>query len=181
MHPAQPLTPIKFLFSWEGKDIYLATALNPPYPWTRLTDQPLTLIIVYQEEKERQIAINYLRSMRSGGMMLRLSSSPSLDNLKFSAVNCETTWKEFLSTGSCTVHDWQFYEPQACIIIPKANDAADLSTLAMLNVRNRFDVMSNFNWLNGFEIPPGTKIPNLKFPMGKVKEFSAHLTRDSLK
>src|SRR5271156_98063 len=87
MHPAQPLTPIKFLFSVEGtKDIYLATALTPPYSWTLMTDQPLTLIMVYQEEGQRQKAIAFLHSLASGGLLLN-SSPPPLDNLKFAAIH----------------------------------------------------------------------------------------------
>lgn len=66
MHLGQPLTPIKFLFSLGGKEIYLATALEPPYPWILMTDQPLTLLIVYQDEKVRQEAIALLYKMGSG-------------------------------------------------------------------------------------------------------------------
>jgi hypothetical protein len=170
MHPAQPLTPIKFLFSVEGKDVYLATALRPPYPWSPLTDQPLSLLLVYQDEKARQEAITFLHNMGSGGMLLK--ESPPLDNLKFAAVHCKNTWDDFVSTGGCTVNDWQYYEPQACIVMPTADDPASLSKLAMLNPRNRFDVMNNFNWLNGFVIPPGMQIPKLKFPMEKIKKFT---------
>jgi hypothetical protein len=173
MHPSQPLTPIKFLFSVEGtKDVYLATALRPPYPWTPMTDQPLTLVVVYQSEGERQKAISLLHSMGSGGILLNLSSPP-LDNLKFAAVHCATTWKEFLSTGSCKIHDMQFYEPQACIVIPTANAPADLSKLAMLNPRNSRDVMNNFNWLNGFQLSPDAPVKKLEFPLAKLKEFAA--------
>jgi hypothetical protein len=172
MHPAQPLTSIKFLFSLGGKDVYLATALKPPYPWILTTDQPLTLLIVYQEEKDRQDAISFLRSMGSGGMLLNLSP-PALDNLKYAAVHCENRWSEFLSTGSCTVHDWQYYEPPSCIVIPTANSPDEMSRLAMLNPRNRFDVVNNFNWLNGFQIPLGAPVQKLKFPVAKIKEFAA--------
>ncbi len=174
MHPAQPLTPIKFLFSAEGtKDIYLATALQPPYPWTRMTDQPLTLLVVYQSEEERQKAIAFLHDMGSGGILLN-SSPPPLDNLKFAAVHCATTWKEFLSTGSCKIHDMQFYEPQACIVAPApAKTPAELSQLAMLNPRNSRDVMNNFNWLNGFQLPPNAPVQKLQFPLSKLKEFAA--------
>ena len=176
LHPAQPHTPIKFLFSIGGRDVYLATALRPPYPLNPLTDQPLTLVIVYQDEKARQEAITFVRKMGSGGLLLRFSS-PSLDNLKFAAIHCKNTWNEFLSTGICRVHDWQYYEPQACIVMPSADGPADPSGPAKPNPPNRFDVMNNLNWLNGFIMPsPWGRISNLGFPLAKVRE-SATLAR----
>jgi hypothetical protein len=170
LHPGQPLTPIKFLFSLQGKDIYLATALAPPYPWILMTDQPLTLLVVYQDERERQKATELLHEMGSGGMLMR-ASSPPLDNLKFSAVHCANTWSKFLSTGSCKVHDLIYYEPQACEVVPTANSPAEMSTLAMLSPRNRLDVMNNFNWLNGIVVTSEIRVPEIKFPMEKVKEI----------
>jgi hypothetical protein len=176
MHLAQPLTPLRLIYSTEARDLYLATALQPPYAWIKFTDQPLTLVIVYQDEGARQQAITFLHNMGAGGVLTN-PSPPALDNLKFALVNCKAPWKEFVSTGSCSVHDMQYYEPQACIVLPVAHTPAELSRLAMLNARNYRDVINNFNWLNGFEVPPSWPAQKLTFPVAKLKEFAARIQR----
>jgi hypothetical protein len=181
MHRKLPLSPIKYLYSGDGIDFYSAifrfTNYNPPVS----APYDIGMVLVYQDEATRQQIISASR----GAVAIRKSdgTEPSLENFKFVVIRCVNNGKDFLSSGKCLANDVRYYKPQACIVVPKAQDFSDLANLAASGARNYRDTINALNWLAEFAhiadktraIGGKPKYFELRVDaLGMLKEFAAN-------
>jgi hypothetical protein len=157
----QTLTPLKFLFSEQGIDVY---SVGVPRP--ALVDGVRALLI-YQDEKVRQKIIQLMRGPTPGILITGGIRRP-LDHLKFAVVNFSCNESEFYA-GKGVVNDIQYYEPKECIILPENTDIYEAQRLSMAGVLQRGDVINQMNWLTGLRAESYVPLDDARrFPDGRA-------------
>jgi hypothetical protein len=130
-------TPLEFLFTDNGADIYSAIPTNPPNGSVWFFQNGIRVVIVYQDESARQQAI---RNLSQSGVVAKVmdgsSAHGSLDNLKFAVVHlgvgssqdkpdqaylsqhhsAQESYLRLLVTGGWHVEGIQYYEPPSCSV-----------------------------------------------------------------
>lgn len=123
------LTPLKFLFSKDGDDIYSAIPSGRSHNLTWISNHGIRVIIVYQDEQARQKTINILR--QPGVMAGIYGPHAPLENLKFAVVHLVQEGDVIVGdehqilTGSWAVKGISCFEPQACESHPHQDFCAE--------------------------------------------------------
>jgi hypothetical protein len=169
-------TPVEFLFSDHGDDIYSAIPSSEPNYMFWFTDHGIRVIVVYQDEQARQHAI---RNLNQPGVVANVmpGSSPhgSLDHLKFAVIHLgmgssrdkldepfirthsakEIQYHELVS-GGWHIEDIQYYEPQACVASRKNDLCLNDSDQAVPCVLQGLHASHGSpNWITDVNIIPG--------------------------
>jgi hypothetical protein len=173
-------TPLEFLFSDHGADIYSAIPSSEPNYVTWFISNGIRFIVVYQEEQARQQAIHNLSQPNVVARVMTGSSRhSSLDEMKFAVVHLgigssrdkpdeayiranhpakEAYYHELLTAG-WHIEDIKYFEPQACETYTPRDLCVNKSGQAVPCVSpglHASDVSAN--WITDLNVPHDKKL-----------------------
>lgn len=142
------IAPMEFLFSYQGVDVYSATSYRRPDPEKWISQNGLTVILVYQAEAARQKQIAYLRSQTS--LPARIGFPEHIENLKYAMLN-------FFGPSAAYVRDLEYFEPKQCVTPNEEMLASSLwmsySDLQIWRMSGLHAYKKGPNWITGFYVP----------------------------
>jgi hypothetical protein len=173
-------TPLEFLFSDHGADVYSAIPSSGPnyVPW--FISNGIRFIVVYQDEQARQQAIHNLSQPNVvAHVMIGNSAHGSLDELKFAVVHLgigssrdkldeayirahhpplEAYYHELITAG-WHIETIQYFEPQACETHLRSDLCLNKSGQAIPCMLPGLHAShGNSNWITDLNVPPGKRL-----------------------
>lgn len=178
-HTGQPLSPIAFLYSVRGVDIYAVIFKTPKYAFVGgNTPYDVSLILVDEDEQVREEDIGELRGTAHIWVRQSDGTKPSLDNLKFKLMHCADAGVSMVKNGKCPIQDVQFFKPQACIVLPQMTTMEELSRAAISGVRDFHDALNPLNWLGGInDVPEQAQMEGQKPLVFKISDSGLALLK----
>ena len=191
-------TPLEFLFSDHGADIYSAIPSSEPNYVTWFVSHGIRFIVDYQDEQARQQAIHNL-SQPNVVAHVMIGSSPhgSLDKLKFAVVHlglgssrdkldeayirekhpAKEAYYHELTTAGWHIEDVKYFEPQACETHTPSNLCLNKSGQMVPCVLPGLHASGvNSNWITDLNVPHDKKLEPYDDPQF-VKTIEAMRTK----
>jgi hypothetical protein len=143
-------TPLEFLFSQGGVDVYSATYSIPNYPnW--ISSHGMSVILVYQEGAARQREIERLRE-RGRTVGGSATGRPPLDNLKFAVGHFRWQMGVGAFPEKWLLDEVEYYEPQACVAGPPKVSDSQLPVPPWM-AHDLHAAVGDANWIASLNVP----------------------------
>lgn len=157
------LTPLEFVFSQDGVDVYVAMPSSRSHYVNWIGQHGIRVIVVYQDELLRQEVIKWLLDPPNI-QVVSLPHPIPIDNLKFAVAHYtpvgirdgqEHTEKDELLAGDWAVEDVHYYAPQACVDFPQLDFCnEDNGSVVRCVLPGLHASLWSDNWVMDFTVSP---------------------------
>ena len=139
------VAPMELLFSDQGVNVYSATSYRRPHPMQWISENGLTVILVFETETARQKEIAHLQGNSS--LPARIGFPQHIENLKYAMLNLFGPSEGF-------VRDLEFFQPKQCVTAEQVNLAVmlwlDYSDRTVWDMPGLHATTTGPNWITGF-------------------------------